>query len=473
MQLGDILDTYTLDVATAQIEIHDVQIDSRECTPGSLFFALNGANLRGATFVEQAAINGAVAIVTTELVELEGFDLPVFLVTESQIRPLLAHASAAVCGYPEVDVQLVGVTGTNGKTSVTTLVSQLAKALGWNSGNIGTLTSVRTTPDSPELFRTLRTLREGFTNDSAQSVVAMEVSSHALHQGRVTGLEFEIAAFTNLSHDHLDYHHTMEEYFEVKAQLFSTDHAKKAVVWADDDYGQRLIERSLIPTIAVSRTDASEVRDSLLGTTFFWREKLINSPLVGGYNVDNTLMALTIVSELGATDEEIALAMAGLSPVPGRFEVLKGVDRRVVVDYAHTPDGLQRLLTDVRSLAEGGRVITVFGCGGDRDQSKRPAMGRIASELSDIAIITSDNPRSESPDAIIEEVASGVVSGSTVMLQSDRRAAISEALTICEVNDVVVIAGKGHESQQIIGDQIVEFDDREVALQLMKRGLDA
>jgi UDP-N-acetylmuramoyl-L-alanyl-D-glutamate--2,6-diaminopimelate ligase len=218
----------------------------------------------------------------------------------------------------------------------------------------------------------------------------------------------------------------------------------------------------------VHRNDATEVTPSLLGTTFFWRQQLVTTPLVGDFNVDNALMAMTIVSRLGASDGDIARAMRQVTNVPGRFEVVSDSDVIVIVDYAHTPDGLRRVLSDVRSLSPKARIVTVFGCGGDRDRSKRPEMGAVASTYSDVAIVTSDNPRSEDPDAIIDAIMSGVIPGATVLRETDRRAAIALAFENASRGDVIVLAGKGHESTQIIGDLVAPFDDRAVALEYLR-----
>jgi UDP-N-acetylmuramoyl-L-alanyl-D-glutamate--2,6-diaminopimelate ligase len=465
MQLGDIFDQFSLDIIAGALEITRVEIDSRLCTDGTLFFAMPGKTANGVQYIKDAVANGAVAVVTTELVDID--ETPQLLAAPTQIRPLLAHASACVTGFPNLDMELVGVTGTNGKTSVTSLVAQLAKELGWNAGNIGTLTNARTTPDSPELFRTLRELRNEFDNDASKSVVAMEVSSHALDQGRTTGLTFEVGAFTNLSHDHLDYHETMEKYFEAKAKLFESSTSSQAVIWGDDPYGKRLIDEVSIPVTVASRHDVSEVVMSITGTTFFWRGHLVNSSLIGGYNIDNTIMALSIVSALGASDEAAAQAMSSVFPVSGRFEVVHSGSFSVIVDYAHTPDGLKSVLRDVRGLMQSGRLITVFGCGGDRDVTKRPEMGALATQLSDITIVTSDNPRTESPDAIIDAVLSGAVEGKEVERVVDRRSAIAKAIESAIAGDVIVVAGKGHETTQTIGELVTHFDDREVIRELL------
>ena len=465
MQLGDVFDDFSFDARTASIEVTSVEIDSRSCTPGSVFFAMNGTSENGSKYAKDAVANGAVCVVSTEELKLE---VPVICVAQSLLRGLLAHASSVVTGNPQLRCELVGVTGTNGKTSVTTIVGDLARAISWNGGNIGTLTNERTTPDAPELMRSLKAIVDGFDPSMPRSVVALEVSSHAIDQARVEGLAFAVVAFTNLSHDHLDYHGSMDEYFAVKARLFTREFAQRCVIWCDDSYGQRLAKETQLAVSEVRRSDASEIVQTLTGTTFFWRGHLVNTPLIGDYNIDNALMAMTILSSLGASDEAIAGAMEFVTNVPGRFEVIKGASTTAIVDYAHTPEGLRRLLHDVRALSPTSRIITVFGCGGERDTSKRPEMGRVASQLSDVTIITSDNPRSESPDAIIDAVMSGCELNSVTYVQSDRRAAISQAMQLANAGDVVVIAGKGHETTQTIGDVELMFDDRVVARELVK-----
>jgi len=466
MQLGDILDDVTLDVATGGIEVGRVDSDSRSCRPGSLFFAMPGHESHGSKFAFDAVARGAVCVVSSEPVP--GLAVPVIRVPASQLYALCAHSSAVIVGEPELKTQLVGVTGTNGKTTVTTLVADIARSLGWNGANIGTLTNERTTPASPELFRTLADIVARFDERTARSVVAMEVSSHAIDQHRIEGLTFTVAAFTNLGHDHLDYHQTMERYFEAKASLFTTEHSKRAVVWVDDPYGSRLADATALPVTRVSRDDASEVEATLTGTTFLWRQQRVSSPLIGDYNIDNALMAMTILSVLGASDIDIAGAMRGVQSVRGRFELVGGAEFAVIVDYAHTPEGLRRLLLDVKALIGAGRLITVFGCGGDRDRAKRPEMGQVATRLSDVTIVTSDNPRSEPPDAIIDAIMTGVVPGANVHRISDRRSAIERAFELAGPGDVVVLAGKGHETTQTVADQVLPFDDRAVAMELLR-----
>ena len=465
MQLGDIFDDFSFDARTASIEVTNVEIDSRSCIPGTVFFAISGTFENGSKYAKDAVANGAVCVVSSEELNLE---VPVITVAPSLLRGLLAHASAVITGNPQLRCELVGVTGTNGKTSVTTIVSDLARAISWNGANIGTLTNERTTPAAPELMRSLKSIVDSFDVSKSRSIVALEVSSHAIDQARVDGLTFAVVAFTNLSHDHLDYHGSMDEYFAVKSKLFTREFSQRCVIWCDDPYGQRLAKETELAVSEVHQSDASEIVQTLTGTTFFWRGHLVNTPLIGDYNIDNALVAMTILSSLGASDEAIAAAMEFVANIPGRFEIIKGENVTAIVDYAHTPEGLRRLLNDVRTLSPTSRIVTVFGCGGERDTSKRPEMGRVASQLSDVTIITSDNPRSESPDAIIDAVMSGCELNSVTYVQSDRRAAISQAMQLANAGDVVVIAGKGHETTQTIGDVELMFDDRVVARELVK-----
>jgi len=462
MHLGDIFDDLDFPMAAAGVEITSVESDSRRCQPGTLFFALDGHVTTGLDFVADAVANGASAVVATRDVDCA---VPVVVVPSTRLRAALAHACAAVTEWPDRAMQLVGITGTNGKTSVATLISSLSQEVGWHGDSIGTLTQERTTPSAPELWRTLRNLRDAAPEDS-RHVVALEVSSHALDQDRVLGAHFAVAAFINLSHDHLDYHHTMEDYFAAKARLFTPEYASRAVIWVDDPYGRRLADSCSLPVISVGRADASDIVTTLSGTTFTWRGRVVTSSLVGDYNIDNALVAMAVMVALGASEESVARAMGRVASIPGRFEVLHATDPTVIVDYAHTPDGLERVLRAIRPLTSG-RLITVFGCGGDRDRAKRPLMGRVATSLSDVVIVTSDNPRSEDPELIIDDIVREVPIGATLRV-TDRAQAIVQAVAIATAGDVVLIAGKGHETTQIIGDQVLAFDDRVHVREILK-----
>lgn len=463
MLLSTLFAHHALTPDAANLEISRVESDSRLCSPGTLFFALPGATSNGLDHVADAVARGARAVVAPVEVATS---VPVITVATTSLLSELARCCSAITGQPQQRARLVGVTGTNGKTSVVTLVAQLAHQLGWPAASMGTLTQERTTPPSPELFRNLDVATRDWS-DPTHAVVAMEVSSHAIDQRRIEGLRYEVAAFTNLSHDHLDYHGDMDHYFAAKAALFTPEHARRAVVWVDDPWGARLAELTTLPVVAVGRDHAADTTMTLSGTHFEWRGHHVSSPFLGRYNVDNTLMALTILVELGALTSEVADAMSRVTGVPGRFEIVHQ-HPTVIVDYAHTPEGLDRLLRDVREIAGAGRIITVFGCGGDRDRQKRPAMGAVGATLSDISFVTSDNPRSEAPDAIIEEVLSGVPDGYDVRTEVDRRQAIAQALAVAQSHDVVVVAGKGHETTQTIGTTKYPFDDRLVVKELME-----
>jgi UDP-N-acetylmuramoyl-L-alanyl-D-glutamate--2,6-diaminopimelate ligase len=384
---------------------------------------------------------------------------------------------------------MVGVTGTNGKTTVTQLLGDLMSAAGRPTSILGTLSGVRTTPEATELERMLAGVRDEQQSDGMRHAVAMEVSSHALVQARVEGIHFDVAVFTNLSHDHLDYHGTMEQYFEAKAELFTPSHALCGVVYADDPWGRRLLAQARIPMVAVHHADAADIVLRPGHTEFTWRGHRITTPLTGAVNVDNALLAAEAALALDLAAEEIARAMGHLSPVPGRLQVIatpagtaadapgpsgvRGGERppfTVLVDYAHTPAGLEIVLGEARNLAPSGRVVCVFGCGGDRDRAKRPVMGGVAVRDSNLAFLTSDNPRSEDPEEIIDEVLGGIDGGRDnprVVVEPDRRVAIRRALDAATPGDIVVIAGKGHETYQEIAGQRFPFDDATEARQAM------
>jgi UDP-N-acetylmuramoyl-L-alanyl-D-glutamate--2,6-diaminopimelate ligase len=305
--------------------------------------------------------------------------------------------------------------------------------------------------------------------DQGRYAVAMEVSSHALAQQRVDGIMFDVAAFTNLSHDHLDHHATMDDYFAAKASLFEPSRARLGVVNLDDPWGERLWRDARIPLVPVRRSDASDIRVAVGRIDFRWRGQAVTLSLGGQFNVDNALMAAAIASQLEVDDDAIVAGLAQASPVPGRMEVIAdGAPFSVVVDFAHTPAGLEVLLSSARQLTSG-RVICVFGCGGNRDRAKRPLMGEVAGRLADVSVLTSDNPRDEDPLAIIAEVRAGMDGSSELVVEPDRAAAIQAALGQAQRGDLVVIAGKGHETTQTTGGRRVPFDDRDEARTALAR----
>jgi len=386
--------------------------------------------------------------------------------------------AAAVFGHPARALTIVGITGTNGKTTITYLLESVFRAAGWRPGVIGT-TGMRidgsasplshTTPEAPELHRTLARMRAGGVR-----AVAIEISSHALAQHRVDGLVVDVAVFTNLSQDHLDLHATMEDYFEAKRRLFTPEHARHAVVNADDPWGRRLLEEPAIATTSYGIDAAADVRAADVsvqgdGATTVVGGVPVRTSLRGRFNVENVLGALAAARVVGIGIDVGARGIGEVRRVPGRMEpVDAGQDFTVVVDYAHTPDSIHSVLRGARGSAEG-RVIVVFGCGGDRDRAKRPMMGRTAAEDADLVIVTNDNPRSEDPLAIIDEITSGMPDGAAAIVEPDRAAAIERAIEAARPGDVVVVAGKGHETTQEIDGMLVPFDDREVARAALTR----
>ncbi|HVT42554.1 MAG TPA: UDP-N-acetylmuramoyl-L-alanyl-D-glutamate--2,6-diaminopimelate ligase [Acidimicrobiales bacterium] len=467
------------------VDVGGIAHDSRRVVPGDLFCCVPGLKSDGHAHAREAVARGAVGLVCEHFIpDLVDDGVVQSRVAEGTIRPTMARLAAAFYGHPARDLLMIGVTGTNGKTTVTQLLGDLLDAVGRPTNVMGTLSGRRTTPEATEVQRVLAEVRDRQAADGARHAVAMEVSSHALVQSRVEGIHFDVAVFTNLSHDQLDYHGTMESYFEAKAALFTPGYALRAVVDADDPWGRKLLERARIPMAAVRRADATEIVLEPGRTRFVWRGQRVTTPLTGMLNVDNTLLAAETalaLEELELDPERIAEALTAVRPVPGRLQVVampveRGVadnDRppfTVLVDYAHTPAGLEAVLAEARALAHGGRVISVFGCGGNRDRAKRPLMGGVAARLSDRAVLTSDNPRDEDAAAIIEEVLRGVRSDTShgeVVVEPDRALAIRRALDDARTGDVVVIAGKGHETYQEIGGRQLPFDDAAEARQAL------
>jgi UDP-N-acetylmuramoyl-L-alanyl-D-glutamate--2,6-diaminopimelate ligase len=460
-----------------------VEHDSRQCGPGSLFVAIRGAVTDGNRFVEAARKRGAVAVASEEPPQTGGSWLRV-----RDAREALAVLSAAVLGDPSSALELVGVTGTNGKTTTTYLIDAALRAAGHKAGLIGTVSyrigdrlseASRTTPEASDLQELFQRMRE-----EACRYAVLEVSSHALALKRVHGCAFRVAVFTNLTRDHLDFHGDMDRYFEAKRLLFGSllREDGHAILNAADDRSPRLraASRGRVWTYGIAipaDVRAEELRLTLAGSSFRAMTPLgearIESPLLGRFNVENLLAALGACLALGLEVDGVARALSGLRGVPGRMErVDAGQDFVVLVDYAHTDDALRNLLETVRAL-EPRRVITLFGCGGDRDRTKRPLMGAVAARLSDAVVVTSDNPRSEPPEAIIEEILRGLNGGRRAErhVVVDRREAIGRALELAGPGDVVVLAGKGHETYQVLRDRSVPFDDREVAREWLGRGV--
>ncbi len=380
------------------------------------------------------------------------------------VRDAMGPIADAFWGHPSESVTVVGVTGTSGKTTTTHLLDAIFRAHGWSSSVLGTLSGPRTTPEAPELQAHLAEER-----DAGRRAIAMEVSSHALAMGRVAATRFAVSVFTNLSHDHLDFHRDLDEYFEVKATLFTPRYSDLAVVNLDDERGRELASREAIPTVGYSLAD---VRDLELGPTscaFRWRDQAVSLSLGGRFNVSNALGAATAAAHLGVEPATIAAGLSQAPPVPGRFEAVdEGQPFAVLVDYAHKPGAMEGALAAAREATRGGRVIVVVGAGGDRDVSKRPEMGAVAARLADRVVLTSDNPRSEDPLAIIDAIRAGMPADAPVAVEPDRAAAIARAVGEAAPGDVVVIAGKGHEAVQVVGERTIAFDDREVARQALR-----
>ena len=463
------------------LEITAVTHDSRKAGPGTLFVAIKGLAADGNQFVDAARKKGASAI-ASEHPPQPG--TPWLQVKDARLA--LALLSGAVLGDPARELELIGVTGTNGKTTTTYLIDAALRAAGHKVGLVGTVQyrigdrladATRTTPESSDLQAMFREMV-----DAGCSHAVLEVSSHSLALQRVAGCEFRVAVFTNLTRDHLDFHGDMETYFQAKRKLFSdllrTD--GRAVINADDDRAAELAAASRAPvwTFGVERPadfQAEEVALGLEGTRFRVRSPLgtheVTSGLVGRFNVQNLLAAFAAAAAAGVDAEAALRGLATVTGVPGRLERVTGAPGfTVVVDYAHTDDALKNLLETVRELGPA-RVITVFGCGGDRDRTKRPLMGAVATRLSDVVIVTSDNPRSEPPEAILEEIQKGMNGGRRAERHAivDRREAIARALEMARPGDAVVIAGKGHETYQVLRDRTVPFDDRQVARDILSR----
>ena len=481
----------------SEVEITSLAYDSSRVEPGGLFFCVRGQRADGHDFAPAAVERGAGALVVERRL-----DLPIPQVMVPDARAAMAPVAVRFWGDPTATLRIGGVTGTNGKTTTAFLIRHVLESQGVQTGLLGTVKSIvgareerveRTTPEAIDLQRTFRRMLEG-----GDEACAMEASSHALAQRRTDGVRFAVAVFTNLTQDHLDYHADMEDYFRAKRRLFvpdSTQHAarsmqrlpEKAVVNVDDPYGARLADdlrrAGVVPlrTFSVSGATDSDYRAldvsfDASGSSFrcVWPdgEVQVRTPLAGHFNVENALAAIAACHALGVPVQSAASALADAERAPGRFEPVEaGQPFAVLVDYAHTPDSLENVLRAARRIT-AGRLVCVFGCGGDRDREKRPKMGEIAARLADLCVVTSDNPRSEDPEAIIADILAGIPGDGgdrdDVIVEPDRRAAIGLALGAAGAGDAVVIAGKGHEQgQEVAGGRKIPFDDRAVASELL------
>jgi len=455
--------------------VTDVVLDTRKVVQGALFCCVPGSRFDGHDLAGAALAAGAAALCVERPLEL---DAPQLLV--GSVRAVLPWLADAFFDHPSRRLDLVGVTGTNGKTTTTYMVEAILRAAGRTAGLLGTVEvrvggrrrpAVHTTPEAPDLQRLLAEMA-----DAGVQAAAMEVSSHGLALHRVDATRFRAAVFTNLTQDHLDFHAGLDDYFQAKRRLFTAPFTPLGIVNLDDRYGRLLAGTAEVAVVTTGiDTDAdwraTEVAASLDGASFRLRSPAGSRPirlrLAGHFNVANALGALAAADALGIDLDTAVAGLEGLAGVPGRFErVDAGQPFTVLVDYAHTPDSLENLLRAARAVT-GGRVIVVFGCGGDRDRAKRPLMGEIAGRLADVAVVTSDNPRSEPPEAIVAQVAEGVARaapGGGFRVEVDRRAAIRAALAMAEPGDAVLVAGKGHEQGQELADGVkIPFDDRVVA----------
>jgi len=450
---------------TPEVVITSMTHDSRQVRVGSLFCCIKGEKFDGHNFAAAAVERGAVALLVQS--EISGIPKEIPQIIVNDPRSCVGFAAAELYGNPSHHLSLVGITGTNGKTTTAHLLASIMKASGMQTEVIGTLSGTFTTPEAADLQRNFSEMV-----DNGTRAVAMEVSSHALSLGRVNGTSFKACVFTNLGRDHLDFHGSEENYFQAKARLFSREFTQIGVMNADDVFGQRLLRESRISMTPFSMGDVDELHVTATTHQYVWEGFTVRVNIGGTVNVMNSLAAATTAREIGISIDDIVSGLESAPAVPGRFEKVEGgQDFVVLVDFAHTPDGLAEVLRSVRASSPDSRVILVFGCGGDRDKMKRPIMGEVAVSLADVVIVTSDNPRSEDPEAIMSSIIAGIPDHMRHRLLStdvDRRRAIQRAMSIARAGDVVLIAGKGHEVSQTIGSENFPFDDREVALEMLR-----
>lgn len=467
--------------------ITGIVADSREVEKGNLFVCVAGTHVDGGDFAIQAIEKGAIAVLTAKPLALPS---TITQIVVPDVHVAVEQMVPYFYDYPGKKMRMIGVTGTNGKTTTTHMIAHMLRMAGHHVGVLGTIHALlddeelpihNTTPDVVELQRFL-----SWMYDKGMTHVVMEVSSHALALHRVAGIEFDTAVFTNLTQDHLDFHKTMERYVAAKAELFRglTENREKkqgqtAIINVDDEWAQQILDAcgtAKVLTYGIEQKAdlrGENVRVELKKASFTVQGNFVNAslvmPVTGMFNVYNTLAAMGAAHAEGVDTAVIEQAVRNFHAVPGRFELVEaGQDFAIVVDYSHTPDSLEKALVTARAL-NPQRVLVVFGCGGDRDRTKRPIMGRIAAQHADISIVTSDNPRSEDPETIVKEIEVGVkeaiTAGKTYKVIVDRRQAIQEAVGLARSGDIIIIAGKGHETYQILCDKTIHFDDREEARQ--------
>ncbi len=469
-----------------EVEITGICAHSKQVAPGNLFIAKKGKTFDGSQYISEAVETGATAVLN----DIFDPSLKVSQIIHPNVGEVEAKLASSFHNRPAQEMLMVGVTGTNGKTTISYLLKHLFDSLGMNCGLIGTIEyligdhAVRATHTTPDVTTNHKLLRE-MANHQCKAAV-MEVTSHALHQGRVQEISFDVGIFTNLSPEHLDYHKTMEAYCQEKRKLFTSidpdnkkkEHYPKAVVVnADDAWSEEVVEGCRVPMITYGIVNAADLKaeniqlgaEGITYTLVYKGDQYpVSLPLIGRFNVYNSLATIGCGISQGIPLNKILKSVKSFPPVPGRLEcVPNSRGLKIFIDFAHTPDALRNVLKCLKELTEG-KLITVFGCGGDRDPYKRPEMGKIAEEYSDLTIITSDNPRSENPVKIIDEIAHGFQDPSRFQIKEDRREAIAEAIREATSKDVVLIAGRGHEPYQIFAHQTIEFKDREVAEDILK-----
>lgn len=475
MKLSELFKGFKTGISFEDVEISGICYDSRKVNPGDVFVCISGFKEDGHKYAEGAVAAGAVAVVAER-----DLSLPVPVVTVDDCRDALAYASDMFYDHPSKKFRLIGVTGTNGKTTTTFLVKYILEEAGFKVGLIGTnknmigdreIPAERTTPESLEL----NALFAEMASEGVDYTI-MEVSSHSLSLSRVAYCEFDVGAYTNLTQDHLDFHETMENYLEAKAKLF--DMCKTGIINIDDDGGRRIIEGCSCVPVSYGMDGASDIQASNAeflanGVDFdcdmLGRKKRFHINTPGKFSVYNALCAAGICTALEIPAEIISRGLSGASGVCGRAEVVPvDGDYTVMIDYAHTPDGVENILKSIKGFAKG-RVVALFGCGGDRDRTKRPKMGEIAGQLADFCIVTSDNPRTEDPSFIISEIIPGVEkSGCEYVVIENRRDAIRYALENARTDDVILLAGKGHETYQILKEGKIHFDEREIIREILE-----
>lgn len=448
-----------------------IEYDSRKIKKNYVFVALEGANVDGHKFIDDAVKNGATCIIVSKEVELK-YNVSYVLV--DNVRYKLGYIASNFFEWPQRKLKIIGITGTNGKTSSTYMIEKLigdipVTRIGTIEYKIGNerFDAVNTTPESLDLIKIFHK-----TLEKKIMYVVMEVSSHSLELGRVDAIDFDYALFTNLTQDHLDYHLTMENYFQAKRKLFlKLKDINNSVINVDDDYGKRLYSEFVVdnPEVMSYGIDNGDLKGEYLNNgcieiKYNGKIEKVKFSLLGDFNLYNTLGAIGIALKIGISMDEVIKKIPNIKAAPGRFESLNcGQDYKVIVDYAHTPDALVNVIVAARNIKNGNRIITIFGCGGDRDRTKRPIMAKVVEDLSDVIVLTSDNPRTESPERIFNDIKKGFIKQDDYVFEPDREKAIEKAINIAQKNDIILITGKGHETYHIIGRKKWHFDDKEIA----------